>query len=134
MLPTDELYFAYQLDPEPRQVGYAREQVRKLAPGWGLAEYDDLLQLIVSELVTNALPHCDGPIGVRLSYDGSDLWIEVCDNGEEIPVRHDPDHDDESGRGLQLIDGLINIYGGVRGTEKQGTGKTVYVALSLQQT
>jgi signal transduction histidine kinase len=115
-----------RLDPEPVQVGYAREQVRKVTPGWGLAEHDDLLQLIVSELVTNSLAHCDGPIEVRLSYDGIDLWIEVSDNGNEMPVRQDPDDEDESGRGLQLVDGLIEMYGGVRGTAEHSSraGKT----------
>jgi two-component sensor histidine kinase len=130
-----ELSFNYRLNPEPRQVGYAREQVRKILPGWGLAEHDDLVQLLVSELVTNALPHSDGPIDLRLSYDGSDLWIEVLDNSDEMPVRLDPDDNDEAGRGLQLIDGLIDVHGGVRGTAKREsrTGKVVYVALSLQQ-
>jgi serine/threonine-protein kinase RsbW len=129
-----ELSVTFRLVPQPVQVGYAREQVRKALPGWRLAEYDDLLQLIVSELVTNALPHCDGPIEVCLSYDGTDLWIEVWDNGREMPVRQDPDDDDENGRGLQLVDGLITTYGGVRGTAEHGSGagKTVFVALSLR--
>lgn len=131
---TGELTFSLRLDPEPAQVAYAREQVRKVTPGWGLAEHDDLLQLIVSELVTNALPHCDDPIELRLSYDENDLWIEVWDNDSTIPVRQDPDDDHESGRGIKLIDGLIKTYGGIRGTEERSfcAGKTVFVALSLQ--
>lgn len=130
---ASDVSFSCRLRPEPVQVGYAREQVRKVVPGWGLAEYDDLLQLIVSELVTNALAYCDDLIDLLLWYDGSDLWIEVRDNSTEIPVRQDPDDDEESGRGLQLIDGLIDMYRGIRGTAERysGAGKTVYVALSL---
>jgi signal transduction histidine kinase len=129
-----EFSFAYQVDPEPAQVGHAREQVRKILPGWGLAEHDDLLELIVSELVTNALPNCDGPIEIRLSYDGYDLRVEVRDACDEMPVRRDPAHDDEHGRGLQLVDGLIESYGGTRGITKQSAcpGKVVYVVLPLR--
>jgi signal transduction histidine kinase len=133
VLRATELSFACRLDPVPAQVGHAREQVRKVIPGWGLAEYDDLLELLVSELVTNALAHCHGPIDLRLSYSGNDLWIEVHDSGDETPVRRDPGQDDESGRGLMLIDRLIEMHGGIRGIARQTSrdGKTVYVALSL---
>jgi hypothetical protein len=84
--------------------------------------------------VTNALPHCDDPIELRLSYDENDLWIEVWDNDSTIPVRQDPDDHHESGRGIKLIDGLMETYGGIRGTEERSfcAGKTVFVALSLQ--
>jgi anti-sigma regulatory factor (Ser/Thr protein kinase) len=130
-----EFLFIHRLDPEPVQVGLAREQVRKILPGWGLAEHDDQLALIVSELVTNALPHSESQIEVRLSYDGSDLRIEVWDHGaDEMPVRRDPDYDDERGRGLQLIDGFIDLYGGMRGIAYHSShpGKNVYVVLPLR--
>lgn len=134
MTAATELSFTFRIDPQPIQVGYAREQVRKVIPGWGLAEYEDLLKVIVTELVTNALSHGDGPIVIRFSYDGVDLWVEVQDSGDEKPVRQDPDEEDENGRGLQLIDGLIDIFGGVRGIAKHSrAGKTVFVALSLAQ-
>lgn len=133
MTAIPEFSFTYLLDPEPVQVGHARAQVRKILPGWDLAEHDDLLELIVSELVTNAL-HCKGPIQIRLSYDGNDLRIEISDNDDEMPSRRDPDRYDECGRGLQLIDGLIELHGGTRGSAKQTScpGKVVYVVLPLR--
>lgn len=134
MTAIPEFSFSFLVDPEPSQVGYVREQVRKILPGWGLEEHDDLLQLIVSELVTNALPHCSRPIRVCLSYDGTILSVKVHDNGDEMPVRRDPGDDDESGRGLQLIDGLIRPHRGIRGIVEQNScpGKIVYVSLSLR--
>jgi anti-sigma regulatory factor (Ser/Thr protein kinase) len=128
-----KLSFTYQLDPDPIQVGRAREQVRKVLPGWGLAEHDDLLQLIVSELVTNAIAHCDYPIRVRMVYNGSDIVIGVWDNGNDMPVRRDPGDDGESGRGLQLIDGLIATHQGKRKIVKteRRPGKTVYITIPL---
>lgn len=129
-----EFSVTYQLGPEPAEVGHAREQVRKALPGWGLGEHTDLAELIVSELVTNAQRHSDCPIEIRLSYDVGDLWIEVWDSGDGRPVRLEPDTADERGRGIQLIDGLIELYGGTQGTAEDSArpGKTVYVAFPLQ--
>jgi anti-sigma regulatory factor (Ser/Thr protein kinase) len=133
MTAMSELSFAWRVDPEPAQVSHAREQVRKILPGWGLAEHDDLVQLIVSELVTNAMPHCRLAIEVRLSYDGATLSIQVSDEGDNVPIRQDPGDEDENGRGLQLIDGLIEPYAGTRGTfqHQASVGKTVYIIITL---
>ena len=130
----DELAVSCRLDPEPVQVGRAREQARKTLPGWGLGEHADLTELIVSELVTNAMVHGRGHIEVRLSCAAcGDLWVEVRDDGAGRPVRQRPGTDDERGRGLELIDGLIELYGGARGVvdDSNGPGKTVYVAVPL---
>jgi hypothetical protein len=131
---TREFSVTYRLDPEPVEVGRAREQVRKALPGWGLGAHTDLAELIVSELVTNAQRHSDCTIEVRLSYDGGDLWIEVWDSGDGRPARLEPGAEDERGRGILLIEGLIELYGGMQGTAEHTTrpGKTVYVAFPLQ--
>jgi hypothetical protein len=49
------------------------------------------------------------------------------------PVRQRPGSDDEGGRGLEVIDGLIELHGGARGVvdDTTGMGKTVYVAVHL---
>ncbi len=131
---ADELAVSYQLDPEPVQVGRARELARKALPSWGLGEHADLTELIVSELVTNAMIHGEGNIEVRLSCAAcGDLWVEVRDEGAGRPARQRPGTDDEWGRGLALIDGLIELYEGARGVvaDSNGPGKTVYVAVPL---
>jgi anti-sigma regulatory factor (Ser/Thr protein kinase) len=124
---------SYRLDPESVQVGLARHLVRATLPHWGLGEYADLAELLVSELVTNALVHGTGQIEVRLSCRRGDLLAEVHDCGAGRPARQHPLPDDERGRGLELIDGLIELHGGFRGVlDGDGCpGKTVYVALSL---
>ncbi len=129
----DDLAVRYRLDPEPVQIGRAREQASKALAGWGLGEHTDLAALIVSELVTNAMVHGEGQIEVRLSCACGDLRAEVHDDGAGRPVRRCPAVDDERGRGLALIDGLIELYGGARGVvaDSNGSGKTVYVAVSL---
>ena len=56
--------------------------------------------------------------------------MEVHDNGPGRPVRRAVTDEDEDGRGLVLLDGLLGIHGGSRGVidDRDGPGKTVYVA------
>jgi signal transduction histidine kinase len=131
---TCELSVACLLGREPVQVGHAREQARKALAEWGLGEHAGLAELIVSELVTNALCHGDGRIGMRLSCAGGYLRAEVHDGGPGRPVRKHAGTDDECGRGLELLDGLIELHGGELGVidDHAGPGKTVYVLLSLK--
>jgi two-component sensor histidine kinase len=136
MLVTEsrELAASYRIDCDPALVSRAREQTRKILPAWGLGEHTNIAELIVSELVTNAMVHGAGQIEIRLSCAATgDLWTEIHDDGPGRPARQRPSSDDEYGRGLELIDGLIELYGGTRGVvnDTAGLGKTVYVAMSF---
>jgi signal transduction histidine kinase len=123
----------FEFDAQPVQAGRARAHVRRTLPGWGLDAHTELTELIVSELVTNAIVHGIPPITVSLSYAGGDLLAEVSDQGPGQPVRRQPATDDEGGRGLALIDGLIAPHGGTRRVteNRNGPGKTVSVTISL---
>jgi anti-sigma regulatory factor (Ser/Thr protein kinase) len=133
---TRELSAAFRLGRDPAEVGRAREMARKALPGWGIAEHTGLAELIVSELVTNAVRHAEGPIEVRVSYACGELRTEVHDEGAGRPIRQHATTDDEEGRGLELLDGLIGLHGGARGVvdDSDGPGKTIYVAVSLAVT
>ena len=130
---TGESCATWQLPADPAALGRARELVRKTLAAWGLGEQAELAELVVTELATNALRHGTGPIDIRLSYSGSDLRTEVHDHGTGRPVRRQTTADDEQGRGLELLDGLIGLNGGARGVvdDTDGPGKTVCVVLSL---
>lgn len=132
-LTATELSATCRLGREPIYVGRAREQARKALCEWGLGEHTDLAELIVSELVTNALCHGDGPVEMRLCYAGDDLRVEVHDGGTGRPVRQYAAVEDECGRGVELLDGLIELHDGERGVidDHVGPGKTVYVELLL---
>ncbi len=121
------------LSAEPAQVRHAREEARKALFGWGLGEHADLAELIVSELVTNAIQHGEGPVQVRMSHAGGQLRVAVHDQGAGRPVRCRAGAEDESGRGLALLDGLVGLHGGQQGTisDRSGRGKTVYVVIGL---
>ncbi len=68
-----EQRISYLMRPEPIQVSRVRERTRQVLPAWGLAEHAELAELIVSELVTNAIAHGSGLIEVRLAYEGGSL-------------------------------------------------------------
>lgn len=129
---TSELSVTYRLRRHPSEISRAREQARKALTDWGLADHTDLAELIVSELTTNALRHGVGPITVRLSYTQvGDLWLEVHDRGRGRPVPQKATTDDEEGRGLALLDALMDLHGGIRGIadDPSSPGKSIYVAL-----
>jgi anti-sigma regulatory factor (Ser/Thr protein kinase) len=121
---------------DPAHARDARRDVRMLLTVWGLGEQASLGELVVSELVTNAVCHGEAPIWLRLSADSGSLRAEVHDDGAGRPVRKHPGSGDECGRGLELLDGLIDVHGGERGvvSDPDGPGKTVYVVLSLAAT
>jgi len=125
---------SYQLDAMPAMVAHARERARKALADWGLLEHLDLTQLIISELATNAICHGSGPITVRLSYAQGQLHFRVHDFGHGRPARRQPSPQDESGRGLELVDALIALHGGGRtvANDDAGQGKTVCVSVDLR--
>ena len=129
---TSELSVTYRLRRLPSEISRARELARKALTDWGLADHTDLAELIVSELATNALRHGAGPIEVRLAYtQEGDLWTEVHDDGPGRPALQQTTADDEQGRGLALLDALIDLYSGIRGIsdDPSNPGKSIYIAL-----
>jgi anti-sigma regulatory factor (Ser/Thr protein kinase) len=126
-----ELAVIFRLDRDPAQAAGARRKVRQLVTGWNLGQQADLAELVVSELVANALRHGAGPIEIRLSCGPGALRVEVHDDGAGRPVRRHAGDYDECGRGLELLDGLIAPLGGAWGTveDRHAPGKTVYAVL-----
>ena len=130
---TREQSVSCRLERELIEVSRAREVTRKTLSDWGLGEQAEVSLLIVSEFVTNGLRHGAGPIEVRISCNGSELRIEVHDDGSGRPVRRPVTVNDASGHGLELIDGLLAEEGGKRTVleDADGIGKTVCAALCL---
>ena len=116
----------WRLPREPRSVGRARELARTQLKAWDLEPLVDTVELLVSELVTNALRYGEGEIRLRLLRDRS-LVCEVWDAGLVQPRRRRARDTDEGGRGLQLV-GLLSSSWGSRRTPR---GKTVWFDLAL---
>lgn len=116
----------WRLPRELRSVGRARELARDQLTSWGLEDLVDTTELLVSELVTNALRYGEGEIRLRLLRDRT-LVCEVWDAGLVQPRRRRARDTDEGGRGLQLV-GLLSAAWGARRTPR---GKTVWFELPL---
>lgn len=116
----------WRLPSHPRSVARARELARRQLASWDLPDLADTTELLVSELVTNALRHGEGGIRLRLLLDRT-LVCEVWDAGLVQPRRRRARATDEGGRGLQLV-GLLSSGWGSRRTPQ---GKTVWFELPL---
>ncbi|MEV8230191.1 SpoIIE family protein phosphatase [Streptomyces sp. NPDC079167] len=116
----------WRLPRELRSVARARELARTQLISWGLDDLVDTTELLVSELVTNALRYGEGEIRLRLLRDRT-LVCEVWDAGLVQPRRRRARDTDEGGRGLQLV-GLLSAAWGSRRTPR---GKTVWFELAL---
>nr|WP_306664842.1 SpoIIE family protein phosphatase [Streptomyces sp. Rer75] len=116
----------WNLPSDPQSVGRARELAREQLESWGLEGLVDTTELLVSELVTNALRYGEGEIRLRLLLDRT-LVCEVWDGNLVQPRRRRARDTDEGGRGLQLV-GLLSAGWGSRRTPH---GKTVWFELAL---
>jgi hypothetical protein len=95
----------------PGAVPCARLHTRLVLAEWGLACLTEQAQLIVSELVTNAVPASQQLPGawsvwLWLLADSNWLLMAVWDASPQLPVRPDVDELAENGRGLLLVDGI----------------------------
>jgi len=105
----------------PSAVPCARLHARQVLWEWGLSEVAEIAELLVSELVTNAVQAAqatvsDMPVNVRLSANRDRLLVEVWDSNVQPPVPRVlenglPEIDAESGRGLFLVETLSERWG-----------------------
>jgi len=116
-----------QLQREMASPRQARSVVRSALP----RERDyvrDLAVLLTNELVTNALLHGKGEIGLALERSQGRLRVEVEDGERARPVLRSPDVQSEEGRGIVIVDSLSSSWG-VR--DVVDTGKSVWFELNL---
>lgn len=115
----------------------ARDFTREALQDWGWlpaatadhrAAAEDVL-LVVSELVTNACLHADGPEELRVSFVGKVLRLEVVDPGVGTPTPRTPHRAGRpGGHGMFIVQRLCLDWGVVR--NEAGEGKTVWAELA----
>ncbi|MFC4607541.1 SpoIIE family protein phosphatase [Streptomyces maoxianensis] len=120
---------AWELEADPEEVARARAMVAGKVGEWGLDdEVVFTTELVVSELVTNAVRYAAGPIQLRIIRDQT-LICEVSDNGHTSPHLRHAGSDDEGGRGLFLVAQMTLRWGSRHTLE----GKTIWAEQALPQ-
>ncbi|MFF0016548.1 SpoIIE family protein phosphatase [Streptomyces sp. NPDC005374] len=123
--PDDVAEWRITLDPA--EVGRARAVVREQLHDWGLVKLVDAAELLVSELVTNAVRHSHSrAVELRL-VRGDTLLCEVDDDDHDLPNLLSAGPADEQGRGLRVVSTLAREWGASR----TKAGKTVWFELTL---
>ncbi|MER6677130.1 ATP-binding SpoIIE family protein phosphatase [Streptomyces sp. NPDC000983] len=121
--PSDVAYWF--LEPEDAAPGRARRLARHALSRWGLEELTDSVELLVSEVVTNAVRYASRPVTLRLLRTDV-LRCEVGDDVPQLPRLRQARATDEGGRGLYLVNKLARRWGATR----LSTGKVVWFELN----
>ncbi len=127
------------LSPLPEEARTARRFVRELLTCWGLSYLSDDAELIIAELVGNAVRHGlrSMPQVISLSADSpvlrlcllrriGEVMLAVTDPSDEAPTPKAPSATGESGRGLQIVGALSYVWGW---SPIEGHGKAVWAVL-----
>jgi serine phosphatase RsbU (regulator of sigma subunit) len=124
-LPADQ-HVTWTLRAELTAARRARFLIGRPLRRWGLTELIPVAELLVSELITNAVRYAQGPIGLRLVLENG-LVCEVFDDSAALPRLRYPGVEDERGRGLQVVSQMAQRWG----ARRTPSGKVVWCELSL---
>ena len=102
-----------QLSAEPASAGAARAEVAEVLRDCGAVAQIGVAELLVTEVVANAVRHAGGEqihLGITVGADA--VRVEVGDDGDSFPVPGlPPGEDDPGGRGLMIVEGLASRWG-----------------------
>src|SRR5579863_6386554 len=124
------------LSARPEEARTARRFVRELLTCWGLEALADDAEMIVDELVVNAVlhgtraglmnPNPGAVLRLCMLRRAGEVMLAVVDPGNETPMPRQPDWGGESGRGLQIVGALSHVWGW---SPIAGHGKAVWAVL-----
>ncbi|MFE9633546.1 SpoIIE family protein phosphatase [Streptomyces sp. NPDC006463] len=117
----------WDVSPDPAAVSPVRGACARRLADWGLEDIAFTTELILSELMTNAIRYGSEPIRVRLLYDRS-LICEVSDGSSTSPHLRRAEATDEGGRGLFLVAQFAERWG----TRYTARGKIIWSEQALQ--
>jgi anti-anti-sigma regulatory factor/anti-sigma regulatory factor (Ser/Thr protein kinase) len=118
--------FAARLWGAPSAAAAARDIVAQACAGWQLPHLIDDAQVVITELVSNAVRHAEGDLRLLVLFRDRLLHLSVADTSEEQPHLILPDPDTgEGGRGLLLIDAVAAAWG----SSPTPDGKVVWATL-----
>jgi PAS domain S-box-containing protein len=122
---AEDLVATWDIPADSEEVARARSLARDKLTEWDLPdETSFVVELVVSELVTNAIRYGGTPVRLRLIRD-RELIVEVSDGGHTSPHLRRAATEDEGGRGLFLVAQLTECWG----TRYTSTGKTIWTEM-----
>jgi PAS domain-containing protein len=116
----------WRLRVDECEVARARDLTRRQLAAWGLDRLAETTELLVSELVTNAIRAASYEVELRLMRVGK-LLVEVSDDNHNLPQLQRADGDDTEGRGLALVSHMSRRWG----TSREAVGKVVWFEIPL---
>ncbi|MDM8085270.1 ATP-binding protein [Cellulomonas cellasea] len=117
-----------RIEPDTAAVAPARRWAReRLAEAGVGGPALDLLVLLVSEAVTNAVEHADPPVLLRVDVDAVRTRVEVSDGARAEPILRNPPPTAEGGRGVMFVDRLASRWGTLPHADDES--KTVWFEL-----
>ena len=117
----------WEVPDDPAAVSRIRAEATRRLESWGLGEAAFTTELILSELVTNAIRYGASPISLRLLRDGDSLICEVADGTSTSPHLRRAASTDEGGRGLFLVAQMSRRWG----TRYTDRGKIIWAEQAL---
>ena len=112
VVQPDDLGCLLELPCRPESAGCARKLVTAALTAWSAAELGDVAELLVSELVANAVRHTGCTrIAVSATRQTASVWVGVRDSSGALPCRTAPTWEAESGYGLGLVETLSSRWG-----------------------
>jgi len=132
---AEALTARFDLPADPRAAGRARRLTAEILTAWGRTETIEVAQLLVSEVVTNAVRFAGARSALCVTVSAHDGRVRVAvDDGSSLrPVLKPAHDDDETGRGMHLVAALATQWGVVETPPDQGPGKQVWFELPRQQ-
>ncbi|GAA3117809.1 hypothetical protein GCM10020254_75860 [Streptomyces goshikiensis] len=124
-LPADRVA-SWDVPADPAEVSGVRAAATRRLTDWGLEEQAFAAELMLSELVTNAVRYGTEPIQVRLILDRT-LICEVSDGSSTAPHLRRAASTEEGGRGLFLVAQLAHAWG----TRYTPHGKVIWAECAL---
>ncbi|GGJ69005.1 SpoIIE family protein phosphatase [Streptomyces brasiliensis] len=124
---SGEQVATWELPSDPAVVARARKNATEQLAAWDLDEAVFITELVVSELVTNAIRYGRPPLRLRLIREAHTLICEVSDASNTVPHMRRARVFDEGGRGLLLVAQLTERWG----TRHTRVGKTIWAEQSV---
>jgi signal transduction histidine kinase/FixJ family two-component response regulator len=115
------------IEPNLNGAAFARRFTADSVAGWSSAPAPGDLELLVSELVTNAIVHGRPPVRLRLTHLGDEVLVEVDDGFAHPPRRQRPEPGEEHGRGLHIMAMIARRSGVAPGPD----GKTAWCTVPV---